>query len=75
MRVMTISGLCIFLDIADSTWDQYRTKKGFSGITTRVEKLIYEQKFSGAAADLLNTNIIAVSWGWWRRNLLKVILR
>ncbi|HFS1363668.1 DNA-packaging protein [Raoultella ornithinolytica] len=63
MRAMTISGLCIFLDIADSTWDQYRTKKGFSGITTRVEKLIYEQKFSGAAADLLNANIIARELG------------
>lgn len=63
MRAMTISGLCIFLDIADSTWDQYRTKKGFSVITTRVEKLIYEQKFSGAAADLLNPNIIARELG------------
>ncbi|ATM20430.1 TPA: DNA-packaging protein [Klebsiella quasipneumoniae subsp. quasipneumoniae] len=63
MRAMTISGLCIFLDIADSTWDQYRTKKGFSVITTRVERLIYEQKFSGAAADLLNANIIARELG------------
>lgn len=63
MRAMTISGLCIFLDIADSTWDQYRAKKDFSGIITRVEKLIYEQKFSGAAADLLNANIIARELG------------
>lgn len=63
MRAMTISGLCIFLDIADSTWDQYRTKKDFSGVITRVEKLIYEQKFSGAAAELLNANIIARELG------------
>jgi len=59
MRAMTIGGLCIFLDIAESTWDQYRMKDGFSGVTTRAEKIIYAQKFQGAAADLLNANIIA----------------
>ncbi|MEN0615500.1 DNA-packaging protein [Klebsiella indica] len=63
MRAMTISGLCIFLDIADSTWDQYRTKKDFSAITTRVEKIIYEQKFAGAAAELFNASIIARDLG------------
>ncbi|EOI7007498.1 terminase small subunit [Salmonella enterica subsp. enterica serovar Kentucky] len=31
----------------------------FCGVTTRAEQVIYDQKFSGAAADLLNANIIA----------------
>lgn len=63
MRAMTISGLCIFLDIARSTWDEYRANKDFSGIVTRVEEIIRDQKFSGAAADLLNANIIARDLG------------
>lgn len=63
MRAMTISGLCIFLDIARSTWDEYRSKKDFSGVVTRVEEIISAQKFEGAAADLLNSNIIARDLG------------
>lgn len=63
MRAMTISGLCIFLDIARSTWDEYRASEGFSGITTRVDDVIRTQKFEGASADLLNPSIIARDLG------------
>jgi hypothetical protein len=63
MRAMTLSGLCIFLDIARSTWSEYSKKEDFSNITTRVEEIIFDQKFSGAAADLLNANIIARDLG------------
>lgn len=63
MRAMTISGLCIFLDIARSTWLTFKSMEGFSNITTRAEEIIYDQKFSGAAADLLNANIIARDLG------------
>lgn len=63
MRAMTISGLCIFLDIARSTWDEYRANKDFSCIVTRVEDTIRTQKFEGASADLLNANIIARDLG------------
>ena len=63
MRAMTISGLCIFLDIARSTWDEYRANKDFSGVVTRVEEIIRTQKFEGASADLLNANIIARDLG------------
>ncbi|EMH6405725.1 TPA: DNA-packaging protein [Providencia alcalifaciens] len=63
MRAMTISGLCLFLDIADSTWQLYRAREDFMVVTTRAEKVIYDQKFSGAAADLLNANIIARDLG------------
>ncbi|HFU7895746.1 TPA: terminase small subunit [Escherichia coli] len=36
-----------------------RADEDFCGVTTRAEQVIYDQKFSGAAADLLNANIIA----------------
>ena len=63
MRAMTISGLCIFLDISMQTWLDYKGRKDFIDITTRVENIIYNQKFTGAAADLLNANIIARDLG------------
>jgi hypothetical protein len=63
MRAMTISGLCIFLDIVRSTWDNYRKQDDFLNIITRVEQIIETQKFQGAAADFLNPNIIARDLG------------
>ncbi len=63
MRAMTLAGLRLFLDIAESTWAQYRSKDDFSGVTSRAEEVIYSQKFAGAAADLLNANIIARDLG------------
>lgn len=63
MRAMTISGLCIFLDINISTWFDYAKKDDFSEITTQVEEIIRTQKFTGAAADLFNANIIARDLG------------
>lgn len=63
MRAMTISGLCLFLDITQETWGQYRQKEDFSEVVSRAEDVIRDQKFSGAAADLLNANIIARDLG------------
>lgn len=63
MRAMTIDGLCIFLDISVQTWHDYAKREGFIEVTTRAEKVIRSQKFAGAAADLLNANIIARDLG------------
>jgi len=63
MRAMTISGLCIFIDIDHSTWASFRGHEDFSAIVTRVEHIIRNQKFEGAAAELLNSNIIARDLG------------
>ena len=63
MRAMTISGLCTFLDIDRTTWENYRNNQDFFRITKEVEEIIYNQKFTGAAADLLNSNIIARELG------------
>jgi hypothetical protein len=63
MRAMTIAGLCIFLDIARRTWDEYRGREDFLPVCEQVEQIIRDQKFTGAAADLLNANIIARDLG------------
>lgn len=63
MRAMTEIGLCIFLDIGQSTWADYKNKEDFSEVTSRVCEIIYQQKFEGASADLLNANIIARDLG------------
>lgn len=70
MRAMTLAGLCIFLDINRSTWDEYRTREGFSEVSTRVDEIIRSQKFEGAAAGLLNANIIARDLGLADKNEL-----
>lgn len=63
MRAMTVTGLILFIDITKPTWALYKARDGFKDITTRAEEIIYDQKFSGAAADLLNANIIARDLG------------
>ena len=63
IRAMTISGLCLFLDICENTWTNYKKQPDFLSITLEVEKVIYNQKFTGAASDLLNANIIARELG------------
>lgn len=63
MRAMTITGLCNFLGIGESTWSDYRDREDFSLVVKQVEGVICQQKFEGAAADLLNANIIARDLG------------
>lgn len=64
MRAMTQAGLCAFLNIGTSTWHDYKTKKSeYSEVTAAIEQVMYEQKFAGASAGLLNANIIARDLG------------
>lgn len=63
MRAMTQAGLCLYLDIGMQTYADYRVKEDFSGVTGQIDEVIRDQKFSGAAADLLNANIIARDLG------------
>lgn len=63
MRAMTISGMCLFLDISTETWYQWRKQDDFSDICAQAETIIYNQKLSGAAADMLNASIIARELG------------
>lgn len=63
MRAMTIDGLCLFLDIGVSTWATWRGRQDFMEVIAKAESVIKSQKFAGAAADLLNPNIIARDLG------------
>lgn len=63
MRAMTIGGLCLFLNIDKDTWAEYGKREDFSAVTREVEETIRSQKFEGAAADMLNANIIARDLG------------
>lgn len=63
LRALTIGGLCLFLDIDHTTWHDYKGREGFTAIVTRAEEVIRNQKFCGAAAELLNPNIIARDLG------------
>lgn len=63
MRAMTIDGLCNFLSICNKTWYNYANRKDFLHVTMRAERIIRDQKFTGAAAELLNPNIIARDLG------------
>lgn len=71
MRAMTIDGLLLFIDTTWETWGQWKKNRpDLSEIITRAEKVIRSQKFAGAAADLLNANIIARDLGLADRNEL-----
>ena len=63
MRAMTLQGMCRYIGIGTSTWSDYRHKDDFSAIVKEVDDILYDQKFSGAAAGLLNPNIIARDLG------------
>lgn len=63
MRAMTLSGLCIFLDISQQAWYNYAARSGFVDVTTRAYEIIRTQKFEGAAGGFLNPVIIARDLG------------
>lgn len=63
MFAMTISSLCIFLDVDVATWFRWRSDDDFCKVAARVDAIIRQQKFAGAAAELLNPQIIARDLG------------
>lgn len=63
MRAMTVAGACTFLGMVKDTWYNYRKLDGFSDVIINAEEIMRNQKFTGAAADLLNANIISRDLG------------
>ena len=68
MRAMTLSQLCIYLGCNEAYFRTFKhqlpdNEKDFNTVIERIEKTIYNQKFQGASADLLNANIIARDLG------------
>lgn len=63
IRPMTIQGLCLYLDISDESWANYAKNDNFFGIVERIKRVIYEQKFAGAAVGIFNASIISRELG------------
>ncbi len=65
LRAFTLKELCLFLGVNEVYFNQFNEEdnEDFSKIITRIRDVIYTQKFTGAAADLLNPNIIARQLG------------
>jgi hypothetical protein len=55
----TWTGLFLFLDIDQKTWDLYEKREDYIPITTRVRNIIYTHKFEGAAVGAFNTLLIS----------------
>lgn len=66
MRCMTIQGFCGFTGCGSSTLYEYEKGgkgDGFAEIIAQAREIMYGQKIEGAAAGLLNPNIIARELG------------
>jgi nitrogen regulatory protein PII-like uncharacterized protein len=63
MRAMTIKGFCLYAGIAQNTFYGYAKKEEYKVIIQVIEDAVYVQKFEGASAGLLNTNIIVRDLG------------
>jgi hypothetical protein len=68
MRAMTLSQLCFYLHCNEAYFRTFKhqlpeNEKDFNTVIHDIEKTIYDQKFQGASADLLNANIIARDLG------------
>jgi hypothetical protein len=72
MRAYTQQGLCSFLGVNTVYFNDFieslkgktdQQSKDFSNVITHIREVLYSQKFTGAAANLLNANIIARDLG------------
>lgn len=68
IRAMTVSQLCLYLGCNESYLRIFKQQlpdgeKDFNTIILNIEQVIYNQKFQGAAGNLLNANIISRELG------------
>lgn len=68
MRAYTMTGLCFYLGCSESYFREFKSNtpndsEDFLTVIDDIEKIIYTQKFEGAAAGFLNANIIARDLG------------
>jgi hypothetical protein len=71
VRAYTLNGLCLYLNCSDSYFREFKRNLDlkvqidvdFLTVVTHIQKTVYEQQFTNAAADLLNPNIISRALG------------
>lgn len=59
----TLASLCLYLDISQETWIQWRTRDDLSEVVARVDEIIRDQKMTGAIVGAYNHNIVARDLG------------
>jgi hypothetical protein len=63
-RAFTITGLCVYLGISQSAWKVWRdTRKDLQEVVAWADDIIFEQKFTGAAAGQFNAALIGRELG------------
>lgn len=68
LRVFTLHGLCLYLDCSTSYFRAFKSTckasdKDFLTVIEKLEEIIYNQQFTGAASAFFNANIIARNLG------------
>lgn len=71
MRVFTIVAMCNHMGITSNTWGNYRGYEDFKDIVKIIDKVIRDQKFTGATADLLNPMIISRDLGLAEKQIVE----
>lgn len=61
----TLSGMCLYFDCSREWWNKFKNEKreDFLQVVTRIDQIIYTQKFEGATVGAFNANIIARDLG------------
>jgi hypothetical protein len=63
-RAFTITGLCVYLGVSMSAWRMWReTRKELQEVVAWADNIMFEQKFTGAAAGQFNANLIGRDLG------------
>lgn len=64
LRAYTHTGLCAFIDVYPASWKRWaKEREDLLPVIEAVDAIIYEQKFTGAAAEVLNSSFIARDLG------------
>ena len=64
-RPYTLEGWCLYCGASKNWWIEFKAAKhhGFLEITTRIDDIIYRQKFEGATVGTFNASIVARDFG------------
>jgi hypothetical protein len=67
-RAVTITGLCIYLQIQRGTWANYRVSDEFDFVCEEIEDRMKQYKFENAVAGLMNSTLIIRDLGLVERS-------
>lgn len=62
-RPMTLKAMWVHMNIGKASWYDYRAKEDYANVCEEIDSIIYEQKFSYAAADMMNAQLIGKELG------------